>query len=60
MVMVAMMYGGDAGSGGSDWRLEWLLWCMAARRWSREGSWVVRRLVVGSDDGGGVGSGGWR
>ncbi|GJU39021.1 hypothetical protein Tco_1191978 [Tanacetum coccineum] len=30
MVMVAMMYGGDAGSGGSDWRLEWPLWCLAA------------------------------
>ncbi|GKE10935.1 hypothetical protein Tco_1414486 [Tanacetum coccineum] len=54
------MYGGDAGSGGSDWRLEWPLWCVAARRWSGGGSWVVRRLVVGSDDGGGVGSGGWR
>ncbi|GKC15283.1 hypothetical protein Tco_1012065, partial [Tanacetum coccineum] len=32
----------------------------AARRWSGGGSWVVRRLVVGSDDGGGVVFGGWR
>ncbi|GJS59912.1 hypothetical protein Tco_0654696 [Tanacetum coccineum] len=31
MVMVAMMYDGDAGSGGSDWQLEWPLWCLAAR-----------------------------
>ncbi|GKE60826.1 hypothetical protein Tco_1511193 [Tanacetum coccineum] len=64
MVMAAMMYGGDVGSGGSDWRLEWPLWCvtarMIARRWGGGGSWVVRRLVVGSDDRGGVGSGGWR
>ncbi|GJV15520.1 hypothetical protein Tco_1360843 [Tanacetum coccineum] len=28
------------------------------RRWGGGGSWVVRRLVVGSDDRGGVGSGG--
>ncbi|GKF16912.1 hypothetical protein Tco_0061830, partial [Tanacetum coccineum] len=31
MVMVAMMYGGDIGSNGSDWRLEWPLWCVAVR-----------------------------
>ncbi|GJY70284.1 hypothetical protein Tco_0473987 [Tanacetum coccineum] len=53
MVMVAMMYGGDAGSGGSDWRLECPLWCVAARRWSREGWcdgwWWDPTIEVASD-----------
>ncbi|GJU60013.1 hypothetical protein Tco_1237779 [Tanacetum coccineum] len=47
-------------AGGGSGVLEWWLWRVAARRWSEGGGWVVRRLVVGSNDGGGVGSGGWR
>ncbi|GJU83605.1 hypothetical protein Tco_1285970 [Tanacetum coccineum] len=46
MVMVAMMYGGDVGSGGSDWRLEWPLWCVAARG-SEEMEWRRRRWEAG-------------
>ncbi|GJV50480.1 hypothetical protein Tco_1440692 [Tanacetum coccineum] len=47
-------------AGGDSGVLEWWLWRVVARRWSGGGGWVVRRLVVGSNDGGGVGSGGWR